>query len=261
MFDRKKLLISSSVKKTVRESVLFAERLGVGIEISRIPLYKTEGMTVQDVIASLKQDLEGFKGRKTLHAMFSDVNIASPDYEVKAFSKKRYIQSFETAAAIGADTVLFHSGYKGTKHNGSIYCFKKNYTEFWKDFIKEFEKRGMTAVVENVFESDYNFDFELAERIASDNFKLALDTGHVNIYAPDTNVCSWIRKYGKNLHHMHIHNNFKTNDDHSNLLNGTLNFKEIFECVKEEKISPSMVFEMFSEDDVIKSAEFMNIQF
>ena len=43
MNSNNKLLISSSAKKTIRESVLLAKELKVGIEISRLPLYKTKG--------------------------------------------------------------------------------------------------------------------------------------------------------------------------------------------------------------------------
>ena len=253
----KKLLISSSAKKTIRDSAMLAQSLDLGLEISRIPLYKTEGMTVEDTVELLQAELDGFKGRLTMHAMFSDVNISSADYELKAISQKLFIQSFETGKAIGADTVLFHTGYKGTKHYGSIFQFKKKFTEFWLDFITEFEKSGITAVIENVFEQNPEFCLELYDRIASDNFKLALDTGHVNLYAKETKVTDWIKQYSSKLRHMHIHNNFAQNDDHSNLLNGTLDFREIFDCIYEEGIEPTMVLEMYSEEDIIKSVEYL----
>lgn len=253
----KKLLISSSAKKTIRESAKLAQSLDLGMEISRIPLYKSEGMTVQDTVDYLKEELEGFQNRLTLHAMFSDVNISSADYELKAISQKRFIQSYEVGKLIGADTVLFHTGYKGTKHTGSIFQFKKKFTEFWMDFIIEFEKSGMTAVIENVFEQNPDFCMDLYDRIASDNFKLALDTGHVNLYAKGTQVTDWINKYAEKLHHMHIHNNFGENDDHSNLLNGTLDFRTIFENINDNGLEPSMVLEMYSEEDILKSVEYL----
>ena len=241
----------------MKESAQLARELGCGIEISRVPLYKTEGMTVSETADMLCSDLEGFTGRKTFHAMFSDVNVSSADYEIRAVSQKRFMQSFEIAAKIGADTVLFHTGYKGTKHQGSIYLFKKNFAAFFKDFIKEFEKAGMKAVIENVFETSPEFCFEIWGNINSDNLKFALDTGHVNLYAKNTKVQEWIKKYGRNLYHMHIHNNFGENDDHSNLLNGTLDFNEIFECLRNEGLSPSIVLEMYSKDDILKSINFL----
>ena len=261
MTESSKVLISSSAKKTIKESVELAKELGLGIEISRVPLYKNENLTVKDTVEILKNDLLDFSDRVTLHAMFSDVNVAGGDVLLKKSSQLRVLQSFEIGQGIGADTILFHTGNKGTKHYGSINNFKKNFIAFWKDFINEFENTGKIAVIENVFEDTPEFCIELFEGVNSSNFKLALDTGHVNLYAPETKVTDWIKLYGQNLYHLHIHNNFQKNDDHSNLENGTLNFKEIFDEVKKQNINPSFVFEMFTEEDIRKSFEIFKKQY
>ena len=258
MDKRSRLLISSSAKKTIKKSVLLAKELNTGIEISRIPLYKNKNLTVENTIEILKEDLADFNGDITLHAMFSDVNISSQDYELREIAQKRCLQSFLVGKAIGADTVLFHTGNKGTKHYGSIESFKKNFVIFWKDFIKEFEKEGLIAVIENVFETTPEFCLELFNDINSPNLKLALDTGHVNLYAKDTDVTDWIKAYNKNLYHLHIHNNFRNNDDHSNLENGTLDFNKIFKTIKECNIHPTFVLEMFTEEDIRKSVNIYN---
>ena len=246
-----RLLISSSVKGTIKDSVEFAKELDCGIEISRIPLYKNKNLSLADTIEQLKSDLEGFKNKVTLHAMFSDVNVSSSDWELREIAQKRCRQSFEVGKAIGAKTILFHTGNKGTKHYGSIKSFKQ-------DFIKDFEKAGITAVIENVFETTPEYCLDLFNGVSSPNFKLAIDTGHVNLYAHNTEVIEWIKKYGNNLHHMHIHNNFRENDDHSNLLNGTLDFSVIFNELKEQNLSSNIVLEMFTEEDILKSINYIN---
>ena len=199
MNNNNKLLISSSAKKTIRESVLLAKELNTGIEISRLPIYKTKGLTVEDAIKILKSDLIGFDNRVTVHAMFSDINIAGQDYMLREIAELRNQQSFEVGKSLGADTILYHTGNKGTKHYGSIEIFKKNFIAFWKEFIKEFEKAGIIAVIENVFETEPKFCLDLFEAINSPNLKLALDAGHVNLYAHDTKVTEWIDAYGENL--------------------------------------------------------------
>lgn len=258
MNNNKKLLISSSAKKTIRESVLLAQELNTGIEISRIPLYKTKGLTLQDTIKILKSNLEGFNDRITLHAMFSDVNVAGQDCLLKQIAQQRCYESFQVGCALNTDTILFHTGNKGTKHYGSIESFKKNFVAFWKDFIKEFENAGVMAVIENVFETEPQFCLDLFEKINSPNLKLALDAGHVNLYAHDTKVVDWIKAYGENLYHLHIHNNFRENDDHSNLENGTLDYNEILTTIKDSGIKPSFVLEMFTEEDIRKSVKIFN---
>ncbi len=251
--NKRNILISSSAKNTIKESVNLAKELKTGIEISRVPLYKDKKLTVEDTIEILNKDLEGFPNRITLHAMFSDVNVASSDWLLREIAQKRCFQSLEIGKGIKADTVLFHTGNKGTKHYGSIDAFKKNFVSFWKEFIKEFEKEGIIAVIENVFETSPKFCLDLFEKVDSSYLKLALDTGHVNLYAKDTTVVDWIKAYGQNLYHLHIHNNFRENDDHSNLENGTLDFIEIFNAIKEQNINPSYVLEMFTEEDIRKS--------
>ena len=258
MTTQNKLLISSSAGNTIRESVILAETLGTGIEISRVPLYKNKGMTVDETIEIIKNDLNGFKNRITLHAMFSDINISSGDCLLKEIAQKRCYQSFEIGQGIKADTILFHTGYKGTKHYGSIASFKKNFVCFWKELIKEFEKAGIIAVIENVFETSPNFCLDLFEQINSPNLKLALDTGHVNLYAHDTDVSEWIKAYGENLYHLHLHNNFRENDDHSNFENGTLDFNKILTQIKQSNIEPSFVLEMFTEEDIRRSINIFN---
>lgn len=249
------LLISSSAKSTIKDSAKLACELNTGLEISRLPFYKDKNITTSDVITRLKEDLSDFTNRITLHAMFSDVNIAGQDPLLREISRLRYKQSFEVGKAINADTILFHTGNKGTKHYGSQEQFKKRFTTFWKDFIKEFEQAGIIAVIENVFEETPDYCFSLFEEINSPNLKLALDVGHVNLYAPQTDVIDWINKYGENLYHLHIHNNFKTNDDHSNFNNGTLDFNKILTTIKNSNINPSFVLEMFTEEDIRKSVE------
>ena len=258
MTNKNKLLISSSAKNTIRDSVLLAQELGTGIEISRVPLFKNKNLTVNDTIEILNKDLSDFKDRVTLHAMFSDVNVASSDCLLREIAQQRCMESLEIGKGIKADTVLFHTGNKGTKHYGSIEIFKKNFISFWREFIKEFEKANIIAVIENVFETSPQFCLDLFEKIDSPYLKLALDCGHVNLYAHDTNVIEWLDAYGNNLYHLHIHNNFRENDDHSNLNNGTLDYATILKKIKESKIDPTFVLEMFTEEDIRKSVEIYN---
>ncbi len=251
-----KILISSSAKGTIKESAELALELDTGLEISRLPFYKNKDTSENEVIQEVKEALEGFNNRITLHAMFSDINISTQDKQLKEIAEKRCIQSFNTGKAIKADTILYHTGNKGTKHYGSQELFKRNFISFWKEFIKEFERNGITAVIENVYEEIPEYCIKLMEGVNSENFKLALDTGHVNLYT-NMKIIDWIKEYNKNLYHMHIHNNYKLNDDHSNLENGTIDYKEVFTKLRQLNLNPSIVLEMFTEEDIRKSLEFI----
>ena len=252
-----KILITSSVEKSIKESAKLADKLGVGIEISRLPNAKAADEDFASIISSLKEQTAGFSGDITLHAMFSDLNPGSKDAALREVAKRRYMQSFEAAMAVGAKTVVFHSGHKGMKHRVSIENNQKSSVIFWSEFIKNFEDNGVTAVLENVLDFDpYNI-LTIVDAVNSPNLKICLDTGHANLCS-DMPVMEWIKVYGKRLHHMHLHNNFKTNDDHAGLKYGTVNFLGIVDALKTEGVSPSVVFEIFDKAQMIESIETFN---
>ena len=253
----KNILISSSVTSNIKDSATLAEELGVGLEISRLPNFKNIHTSFDQIILELEKNLARFNGFKSLHGMFFDQSIASNDPEIRAISQKRHKQSLIAAQAVGAEIVVFHSGNKGMKHKISQDKFKKNSILFWKEFIQEFEKSKITAVIENVLERDYNLILDIITEVNSPYLKASLDTGHANLFSK-IDVSDWIKAYGKHLHHMHIHNNFGDDDSHLSLLNGSLDFSRIFSTLKSEKTSPVIVFEIFEKEDLLESLEFYN---
>lgn len=256
----KKLLLSSSVKDDLKDSIKLAKELGLGIEISRFPNFKNIDTSFEQILIELQKDLAGFKGQRTLHGMFFDLSIASNDPEIRAISQKRYRQSFEAAKAINADIIVFHSGNKGMKHKASQDKFKKNSISFWKEFIKEFEEANITAVIENVHEREPNSILEVIKGVNSPNLKASIDTGHANLFS-EIKIPDWIKAYGKHLHHMHIHNNFGDDDAHNSLINGSISFDEIFNTLKDLNLNPTIVFEIFEQNDLLESLVYFNKNF
>ena len=105
---------------------------------------------------------------------------------------------------------------------------------------------------------------EVAEMIGERHDSLLRKIDRINENLQNANLCSdmpvteWIKVYGKRLHHMHLHNNFKTNDDHAGLKYGTVNFLGIVDALKTEGVSPSVVFEIFDKAQMIESIETFN---
>lgn len=252
--------LSSSVTPNLKSSIILAEELGLGIEISRIPNLKTIDSDFDSTILQLQKELSNFSGYKTLHAMFFDINVASKDTAIKEISKKRHLQSFKTAQVIGADIVVFHSGNKGMKHKISQNRFIDQSILFWKEFIKHFEDSSITAVIENVHERDYNLISDIIHGVNSPNLKMSLDTGHANLFS-EIKISEWIKAYGKNLRHLHIHNNYGDDDSHNGLLDGTIDFTEVLNSIMEQEISPTFVFEIFNKEALLESLKYFNTHF
>ncbi len=251
------LLISSSVTRNLKESALLAEELKMGIEISRLPNFKNIHNDFDGILNQLEKDLSNFNGFKSLHGMFFDQSIASNDPEIRAISQKRHSQSLKAAQVIGAKIVVFHSGHKGMKHRVSQEKFKKNSILFWKEFIEEFEKSNITAVIENVLERDYKLILDIISEVNSPYLKASIDIGHANLFS-EVDICDWIDAYGKHLHHMHIHNNYGDDDSHYSLLNGSIDFCKVFDKLKQTNSNPAIVFEIFEKKDLIESVNYYN---
>lgn len=246
------ILISSSVEKSIPEAVKLAKELGTGLEISRLPNMQKIDDDFQSILEEIKNSVADFDGKITLHALFSDLNPASKDAALKKIAEKRYGQSFEAACAAGAKDVVFHSGHKGMKHRVSVQNYLEGSIKFWKEYIKQFEDNGMTASIENVLEDSSKNLITIVDEVNSPNLRVCLDTGHANLCS-EIPSSEWIKSYGTRLHHMHLHNNYKNNDDHSGFKYGTVNFLDVVNTLKEQNLSPLIVFEMFDRDMLIES--------
>ncbi len=249
-----KKIISSSITEDIPSSIEIANDLSCGIEISRIPKQFNINKDFDQVKLYLKEKLKNFQNIITVHGLFFDLNIASRDEGIRELSQKRYYQSLELAKELNATTLLFHTGKKTTKHKDSQRKFKDNTIKFWESFIKDIEKTHITVVLENVQEADYTFINDIISHINSNQLKASLDTGHVNVHS-DHSIVNWIKGYNKNLYHMHLHNNFKDDDSHYGLKEGSINFEQIIDTLFELELYPLFVFEIFKIKDLISSIE------
>jgi len=247
--------ISSSVfKQDLKKAASLATELGCNLEISRFPFF-TNDEEKKSVFAKVKSDLADFSGELSVHGYFSDLNAASKDKELAQLSQKRHYQTLEFAQAVGAKTILFHTGYVPFRHPDFQRRYRNNYRAFWLEFVKYVEDAQIVAVLENVLEESPEQNLSIVRDVNSNNLKLSIDAGHVNVYSEDS-VETWIKAYGNNLYHMHIHNNFGDNDDHKSLCSGTLNFENIFKTIKAENLSPKVILEIFEEEPLRESVAY-----
>ena len=246
--------ISSSVCKNFEDSVKFAKELGTNIEISRFARDLADiDETFDSRVQAMKKALENFDGEVSLHGFLFDLCVVSLDPLIRKVSRQRFMQTYEAAKILGAKTVLFHTGF-----NAPLKCedyrrsFRKNFIAYLKDFVKNFEESGMVMVLENVQETGPEFILDIIENVGSNNLKASLDIGHANIHS-EIPVTEWIKTYGENLYHMHIHNNYGDDDSHFSLLDGNIDAKTVFRTVLECGLNPKIIFEIFEKKAVIES--------
>jgi len=251
--------ISSTVSyHDFKEAVNIASRLNCGIEISRFGrLIDIENNFKQNKI-EYKAILDDFDNEVTLHGFFSNLNIAAKDPLIQNVSLKRYYQSLELAQYFDVRTVVFHTCFNNLlKHREYQKMFFLKNVEFYKEFVKEFERLGITLTVENVHEPNPSFIRDLVGVVNSPYLGATIDIGHCNLHS-ELKISDWIKEYGIMLKHMHFHSNFKDEDSHSSLLKGNIDIKEILLTLKQLQIYPTITFEIFDEQDLIESINYFD---
>lgn len=251
--------ISSTVSyHDFKEAVNIAQELNCGIEISRFGRLADLDENFKQNKIEYKAILDDFDKEVTLHGFFSNLNIAAKDPLIKEASLKRYYQSLELAQYFDVSTVVFHTCYNNLlKHKEYQQMYFLKNVEFFKEFVKEFERLGIMATIENVHEPNPDLIRNLVGVINSKNLGVTLDIGHCNLHS-DLTPSSWIKEYGIMLKHMHFHNNFKDEDSHSSLLKGSVDIKEILTTLKELQLYPSITFEIFNKEDLVESVNYFN---
>lgn len=165
----------------------------------------------------------GSCGRTTsIHGFFIDVNPASGDPEFRELSRNRCRKSCETAVALGAKNVVFHS---------SCFPFLRGiYLEVWAkrcaDFYQELAQRyDLGIFIENSPDVDAGPIRALMERISDPRIGVCLDVGHANYSR--LNVSQWFEELGEWIGYLHLSDNNGAFDDHLPLGDGTVDWKEV----------------------------------
>lgn len=193
----------------------------------------------------------------TSHGAFFDLCPTSLDNAVVELTTKRILDSIRISEYLGADTVVFHSGYNNNvKAEAYKAKFIEKQIEFWNPIVKTIENSNITIALENTFEETPSIMKEILEGVSSPSFKTCIDTGHVNCYT-NYDLIHWVYELEDYLHHFHLHNNNGQRDEHRTLTRGTINFKSFFEEMKFLNKPVIMTLEVFTETDMIDSINYI----
>lgn len=251
------IFISSSIRENVKESVDLAQKFQTGMEVCKFAEPGILDGNFDTVLNEFSDAFKNFSGEISLHGTFYDLNPVSKDPRIRDITVYRYNQSFKAAKILGAKTVIFHTGYNGmVKFPVYHDLFIENTILFWKEFIKRFEDEGITVALENTYEDTPDLIMTVLNNVDSPYLKSCIDTGHVNINSP-FEVEEWINKIGSKLHHMHLHNNSGSYDEHNSLLQGTINFKKVLETIRKNNLNPNLTLEIFKFETAIESIKFL----
>ena len=205
--DKARLFVST----VAQDALETALRHGLGLEIAEFctAMNMDTNFDVWDNL--VRTNIAGFD-RVAFHAPFNELCPAAIDPKIHAIAFERYLQSAELAHTYGARRMVVHSGYvplvyfKGYFHERSV--------EFWKRVLAEIPE-DMTLLLENVLEDEPALLAGIVAEVADPRLRLCLDVGHANTIVSEMPMDEWITVSAPHIGHLHVHNNFRTWDDHN----------------------------------------------
>jgi len=200
--------------------------------------------------------------KKQVHAPFIDVNLCTHNTIISNASVESCSNAAHFCKKIDSNLLTIHPGLA----NFLINSIKDhNKVELTKSMHKLLDTTNILSVnvcLENMpqncyimlNESDIEDTFSQINR--SDVF-FTYDTSH--FFTCDGNVKVLWEKFHKMIKNIHIvDSSSKTSDKHPPLGTGKVNFREIFEVIKTYDYKGSLIIELSTAKDLVKSITFLN---
>ncbi|MFA5614567.1 MAG: sugar phosphate isomerase/epimerase family protein [Methanoculleus sp.] len=215
---------SSSKVWAARDWVFGIEELGyTGWEIVADGNYRLDN---PDNFAAIRENLESTGLLTTVHAPYSDLNLASLNYPIWRESIRQICSCIHHAADL-TDRVTVHPGFVSPV--GKL--VPEKVWEMQKTALVEIgryaEDHGILACVENMI-SIKDFLCRYPEEILGltegiPGIGITLDVGHANT----NGLVDAFLKYIKEVNHLHIHDNHGQSDEHLALGDGAIDWKKV----------------------------------
>jgi sugar phosphate isomerase/epimerase len=165
----------------------------------------------------LKETLSDYDMTLTLHAPFTDLNLATPFEPVRAAVARTLTDFVKFGEHLGASMITFHPG--SVYNEALVPESTENSISILRGLVKESGGR-LTICIENQAKSRSKYHFPLASTIESLELMLAhvegsrftLDTGHAHVSGLDP--LNLIERVGSKLAEIHLSDNAGATDDH-----------------------------------------------
>ncbi len=203
--------------------------MGIGVELQNYGLTGVVSMPAWEERFSLHKAIRPkIAGRVAVHGPYMGLAYDYADCLLKEAVRKRMDMIYEAAKVLKPDTLIMHSGYNNTNPQfGKDEIWMKAITGFWREEIKRYSAIGTRVVIENMEESDPDLLIEAVGQVNSGYLGLCLDVGHANIFS-DLKPSEWVKRMGKWLMHLHVHDNKGDADNHMPLGKGNIDFQDLF---------------------------------
>jgi len=255
---------------------MFAENLNIplfanvpfSLLFEKIKLFREFGVFPEiyfdsDTFESLKFEnadeirsvLYSSKMMATIHAPFWDLSLGSTDAEIRRLSVKRIVTAINIAKSIGAQNVVFHSGFNST----SAYArgkgeWIKNLVDSVGQIIEYSKSFSVPVSMENVYDADPEVFLALKESFSKGQLRFCFDTGHFNVFSK-VPIEEWIGALSPFINEVHVHGNSGRDDEHLSLDCGNFDFEKFFRLLVDAKAAPIVTIENKVDDYLVRSVK------
>ncbi|WP_297421819.1 sugar phosphate isomerase/epimerase [Thermococcus sp.] len=199
--------------------------------------------------------LNSYGMKATVHAPFSDINIASFNGHIRNVSLGIIRETLKLSAEIDALAVTIHPGHCSPVSVKN----RRKYLEIHRESLRKISswagEYGIKVGVENMPRFpilDAQTPERLAELIEGIDIGVTFDVGHLNTTSMDFD--RFLELLGDRIVHVHLHDNSSKADEHLPPGEGTLPWRRVFPKLPEV----TMALEVNNLESARRSLEFLN---
>lgn len=180
--------------------------------------------------------------RVSVHAPFMDLSPGAIDLAIHEVTVRRYRQAIECCGILRPQVMVCHSGYDKWRFNGHRDIWRDGWRRTWDAISGAAEKSGILVAIENIFDETPDPLASLMEKLPAGKVGICFDTGHFNLFS-SASLSDWIGLLGPRIMATHLHDNFKTKDDHLPVGTATFDFPAYFGLLKARGHTPLFTIE------------------
>ena len=166
-------------------------------------------------------ELSSFKGNVTMHGPFMDILVHSPNQAIAGASQDLVKRSLDVARAIGANAVVFHTGFNPILRNPHYApAWLKASQQFWAKMVDDYR---IEILLENMWDQTPSMLNSLLQSLPSDQVNHCFDVGHHHVFGAES-MESWISALGPRLNYIHLNDNHGYSDEELAAGQGTIDW-------------------------------------
>ena len=202
-------------------------------------------------IGELRRSLAAKKMKVVCH-LPTFVYTADLTESIRRASLAEVFDGLRIAESLGARKVVLHPGYQGGAGSFDPAAARTHALESLAAVLSEARRARLTVCLENMFPRYRGFvePEEFADpfhRFAE--LRMTLDVGHAHIGARGSQrILAFIDRFADRIEHLHISDNFGSNDDHLPVGTAGIDFRRVIGALRGIGYNESLTLEVFTPD-------------